>query len=375
MRILILIHEFPPVGGGGGQAAFDLAKELSRRGHKITVLTSHIKGLPLEEFVDDVRIVRLPSLRKHPSHVGFFAMGLYNLSALSAGFSTIRRWHPDLIHVHFAVPAGLVAWILSRLTGVPYVLTTHLGDVPGGVPQKTGRWFRWIFPFTKPIWRDAARIVAVCEYTSSLARQHYPVNPVVIPNGVNMKDLNFGRLRIHRPPVIIFAGRFTVQKNLIEMVKILADVQDLSWICIMLGDGPLFDEVKHTIAAYGLDQRFYLSGWVTPEEVLSYLACSDLLFMPSLSEGLPVVGVQALAKGLAIITSRVGGCVELVEPGRNGFLADSGDREALCGALRSLLSNHNALIKARRASRHLARRFDIKVVVDGYETIFHEVIS
>lgn len=375
MRILILIHEFPPVGGGGGRAAYDIAKELTSRGHEITVLTAHLKGLPKDELVDGIRILRLPSLRKQASHVSFLAMGLFILAALSTGVRVIRRWHPVLIHVHFAVPAGAAAWILSRLTRIPYVLTTHLGDVPGGVPEKTGRWFQWVFPFTRPIWRGAARIVAVCEYTRSLARQHYDVNPVVIPNGINMKILNSGRFRIHQPPVIIFAGRFTLQKNLVEMVKILALVQDLPWKCIMLGDGPLFEDVKRTITAYGLDQRFYLPGWVTPDQVLAFLGQSDLLFMPSLSEGLSVVGVQGLAKGLAIIASRAGGSVELVEVGRNGFLADSGDRDALCGALRSFLSNHKALLNARRASRVLARRFDIKTVVDGYETIFCETIS
>ena len=143
----------------------------------------------------------------------------------------------------------------------------------------------------------------------------------------------------------------------------------------MLGDGPLFDEVKRTITTCGLDQRFYLSGWVTPAEVLTYLSQSDLLFMPSLSEGLPVVGVQALANGLAIVASRAGGFVDLVEPGRNGFLADSGNKEALCGALRNLLSDREALLKARLASRDLARRFDIQAVVDGYETIFREVVA
>jgi glycosyltransferase involved in cell wall biosynthesis len=113
---------------------------------------------------------------------------------------------------------------------------------------------------------------------------------------------------------------------------------------------------------------------VTTKEVLDYLAQSDLLFMPSLSEGLPVVGLQALAMGLAIVASNAGGNVDLVESGYNGFLADSGDRVALSSALRSLLSNRKALQNARRASRDLADRFDIRTVVDRYETIFQEIV-
>ncbi len=302
-------------------------------------------------------------------------MGIYVFRAISAGLPLIRRWRPDIIHVHFAVPAGAAAWILARLTGIPYVLTAHLGDIPGGVPEKTGRWFRWVFPFTIPIWRGAARIVAVSSYTRGLIRQHYDVDPIVIPNGVNMEMVRPGQPIVHRPPVVIFAGRFMPQKNLVELVETLALVQDLPWKCLMLGDGPLFDKVKLTIATYGLEKRFYLPGWVTTEEVLNHLTQSDLLFMPSLSEGLPVVGLQALAMGLAIVASRAGGNVDLVEAGTNGFLADPGDREAFSAGLRNLLSDQKALQNARQASREIAHRFDIRTVVDEYETIFRETVS
>jgi L-malate glycosyltransferase len=373
MRILVLNHEYPPVGGGGGQAAQDIAKELNRRGHEITILTAHLKGLHRDEVVENIHILRLPSLRKNPYQAGFLAMGFYILAAIRAGLQIIHQWHPNIIHVHFAVPAGAAAWILSRLTGIPYVLTAHLGDIPGGVPEKTGRWFRWVFPFTIPIWRGARRIVTVSAYTCALIRQHYDVYPIVIPNGINMELVNPGELQVHRPPVVIFAGRFMPQKNLIEMVEVLALVQDLPWKCIMLGDGPLFNEVKRNIETLGLDNRFYLPGWVTTKEVLTNLAQCDLLFMPSLSEGLPVVGLQALTMGLAIVASRVGGNVDLVQPGDNGFLSDPGDREALAKALRSLLSDLTVLQKARKASLALARRFDIKTVVDNYETIFMEI--
>ena len=301
-------------------------------------------------------------------------MGIYILAAIRAGFPLIYRWRPDIIHVHFAVPAGAAAWILSRLTGIPYVLTAHLGDIPGGVPEKTGKWFRWVFPFTKPIWREAASIVTVSEYTRSLIRQNYEIDPIVIPNGINMEMVNSVSLQVHQPPVVIFAGRFMPQKNLVELAEILALVKDLPWKCIMLGDGPLLDEIKRTIAAHNMDERFYLPGWVTTQEVLEYMAQSDLLFMPSLSEGLPVVGLQALAMGLAIVASNAGGNVDLVEPGYNGFLANIGDREVFSSVLRSLLSNRHALQNARQASRKLAYQFDIRTVVDRYESIFGGIV-
>jgi len=372
MRILVLIHEFPPVGGGGGRAAEDICTTLARRGHELTVLTAHLRGLPREELRAGLRVVRLPSLRTQPYKAGLPAMAAFVLAGLGAGYRFVRRWRPDVIHVHFAVPAGAAAWVLSRLTGVPYVLTVHLGDVPGGVPEKTGGWFRWLYPFTPPIWRGAKRVVAVSEYTRALALKYYPVDVRVIPNGVDLKNLAPAALSVHKPPAIVFAGRFMPQKDPVGLVETLAQVRDLPWKCTMLGDGPLRPQVEETIAAHKLEGRFRLPGWVTPEEVISHFAESDLLFMPSLSEGLPVVGVQALAMGLAIVANKVGGFLDLVEPGRNGSLTEPGDQEALTAALRTFLSDPAALEKARRQSRDLAQRFDIESVADNYEAHFRE---
>ena len=169
MRILVLIHEYPPVGGGGGRVAQDLCQGFVQHGHEVRVLTAQCGGLPAQEDQDGIQIIRLNSWRREPFRADLRAMAGYVLAAVAKGLPLIRSWKPDVIHVHFAVPAGAAAWLLSLFSGVPYVLTAHLGDVPGGVPEKTGKWFRWIFPFTPPIWKRAAGVAAVSEFTRSLA--------------------------------------------------------------------------------------------------------------------------------------------------------------------------------------------------------------
>jgi len=374
MKILVLIHEYPPVGGGGGAAAGDICQGLARRGHEIKVLTAHCKGLPLRETIGKIDVMRLKSLRRQPYRAEFLQMGAYVLAGLWAGLRLIGCWQPDVIHVHFAVPAGALAWMLSRLSGVPYVLTAHLGDVPGGVPEKTGKWFRWVYPLTPAIWQGARRVVAVSEFTRQLALQHYPVEIQVIPNGVDLSRLNPGGVLVNDTPRIVFAGRFVPQKNPLLVVESLANLCDLPWECVMLGDGPLFADVKRAIANHGLEERFTLPGWVTPEEVIAWLSKSDILFMPSLSEGLPVVGVQALAMGLAIVASRVGGFVDLVVNGENSYLFSPHDPQEIMRNLRSLLESRDFLHKARLRSRELAHAFDVTSVVDRYENILNEVV-
>ncbi|MBI5966005.1 MAG: glycosyltransferase family 4 protein [Chloroflexi bacterium] len=375
MKILTVIYEFPPIGGGGGRAAYDICKELAARGNDVTVLTAHMQGLNLEDNKDGFRLIRIPSLRRESFRANFFTMLAYVLSGLWAGLRLIRLYRPEIIHTHFAVPSGALAWALSILTGLPYVLTAHLGDVPGGVPEKTGKWFRWLEPFTRPIWKRAKKVVAVSAFTRQLALQHYPVEVQIIPNGADVKHLAPSKITLNTPLRLVFAGRFVYQKNPIAIVQILSRLQDLNWQCTMLGDGPMFDDVKQEIEKTGMCACFNLPGWVTPEEVLDHFSKSDILFMPSFSEGLPVVGVQALAKGLAIVSSRIGGFLDLVDENKNGHLIDVQDHETFSQALRQLISEPEILLQFRRNSLGKSRDFDIQKIVDQYQLIFQNVVD
>ena len=375
MRILVLNHEFPPIGGGGGRAAEDICRSLAGRGHDVLVLTSHLKGLSHQETRDGYQIVRISSLRTEPFRAGFLTMAAYVLAGLWVGSRFIRIFRPDVIHVHFAVPAGALAWMLSRLSGIPYVLTVHLGDVPDGVKEKTGGWFRWVYPFTRAIWRDASHIAAVSEFTRGLALQKYNEEIQVIPNGVDVTALRPEQICLNHPPQIVFAGRFMPQKDPLQVVRTLNELREIPWQCVMIGDGPLMPDVKRAVQEFGLNERFHFTGWVSGKEVLNWFDQGDILFMPSLSEGLPVVGVEALAKGLAIVASRVGGFVDIVESDKNGYLIPQGDASQFSAPLRELLTDEDRLLSFRHASLEKAQRFDINQVVEQYEQIFQTVIK
>ncbi|KPL80053.1 hypothetical protein ADN00_01925 [Ornatilinea apprima] len=369
MRILVLTHEYPPVGGGGGRVAQDVCAGLAARGHEVRVLTAHCADLPFYEKRDGVEVLFLKSGRAQLFRASLKAMAGYVWQAFWQGLKQIRAWKPDVIHAQFAVPAGAAAWALSLVTGTPYVLTAHLGDVPGGTPEKTGKWFQMIYPFTPPIWKRAARVTAVSAFTRDLALKHYPVAVQVIPNGVDLQAVSAGEITLHQPPVVVFAGRFMQQKNVVQIARVMNRLADLDWRCLMLGDGPLKAEVEAEIARGGCAERFELPGWVTPQQVLEAFEQADILLMPSYSEGLPVVGVQAMAKGLALALSGAGGNPELVEAGRNGVLLEPEDEAGYEAALRVWLSDPEKLLAARRASRELAQRFDLGKIVDEYEQV------
>ena len=99
------------------------------------------------------------------------------------------------------------------------------------------------------------------------------------------------------------------------------------------------------------------------------------MFMPSLVEGLPIAGVQGLAMGLAIVGSRVGGLIDIVEQGKNGYLYSPENVDAMQKALRQLISNQEKLLSFRRQSREFAERFGIDRVVEEYIQIFEKITA
>ena len=166
-----------------------------------------------------------------------------------------------------------------------------------------------------------------------------------------------------------------VQKNPLQLVQTLNGLKQFQWQCVMIGDGPLMQDIKRAVAESDLEGRFQFTGWVDPQDVLNWFDRSDILFMPSRSEGLPVVGVQALAKGLAIVASQVGGFVDLVDNNKNGYLIQKDDIARFSTSLLSLLSDSNLLLSFRNASLEKAKCFEITQVIKEYENIFLTVLG
>jgi len=378
MKILVLSHEYPPVGGGGGHVARDLAEGFIQLGHEVKVLTADLLGGVDQQNPNTspaFELIRVKTLRKDPARASMPAMFTFLIASFLRGLGIIRRWKPDVIHVHFAVPAGPAAWLLSKITGVPYLLTVHLGDVPGGTPEKTGRWFRVVKPFTDPIWKDAGKVIAVSEYTRQLAQKSYPVPVEVIHNGIDLELFPVEKVEVHQPPRIIFAGRFVPQKNPLLVIRTMAELTDLDWELTMLGDGALYEQVKQEVYNLLLEDRVRLPGWVGPEEVRKQFLRSDILFMPSRSEGLPVVGLQALAAGLAFVVSDIGGFMDLVSEGKNGYLCDPDVPASCVRSLQTLLNNKSELFAFRKRSHKKAKSFSLDTIVQEYQWIIESGIN
>lgn len=376
LRILVLNYEYPPLGGGGGRFTADLCRQLAQMGHSIRVLTGYYRSLPKVEVRDGVTVYRNYSPRRFRHTCSVREMGMFLITSFFPAWRQARIWRPHLLHAHFAVPTGVLSYFLHLITGIPYVLSSQLGDVPGGVPVQTDHLFKWLKPLTGPIWRTAARVTVPSSHIRSLAQQSYPEVPMdLVFNGMRLEGQPLSDPTPHRPVRLIFAGRFSPQKNLLFFVEVLRQVKDLEWQLEMLGDGPEMASLRERVARAGLARRVTLHGWVAPDRVAEIMSRGDLLVLPSLSEGLPLVGVQALAAGLAILGSDIGGITDVVQPGRNGFLCQVNDTSAFVQALRTLLTDEGLLTRMKAASRRLAQNFDIRQIATRFDSIYRRAVT
>lgn len=370
MKILVLCYEYPPVGGGGGRVAAQIASGLVGRGHKIHVITAGLKHLPYYEKRDGVEIFRPRTFRQREDTCTVPEMGLYLLCSLLPAWQHIRKWKPDVIHAHFAVPTGALAFTLNRLTNVPYVLTAHLGDVPGGVPEQTDHLFRLLGPIIRPIWRNAAAITAVSRFVGTLSEKAYGIQPLIIPNGVKAQAI--AAIPSRKMCRIVMAGRLSIQKNPLLAIEVLAQLKDDNWFCDVIGEGPLGEEMRTLAKDRGLLEKITFHGWLSSEEVVHTMASSDILLMTSLHEGLPMAAIEALQQGLAIVGSDIGGMLDVVENGKNGFLCPL-TSEAFSEKLRLLLKHPDTLAEMKRASLLKAPDFDLDTITERYEEVLKTV--
>ncbi|MBJ7258834.1 MAG: glycosyltransferase family 4 protein [Chthoniobacterales bacterium] len=370
MKILTLCYEYPPVGGGGGRVAAQISGALAARGHEVRVLTSRTGSLPArEENPAGVDVRRVFSFRRSADTCSVPEMAAYiALNALPVA-RAVRSWSPDVMHVHFAVPTGPVAWFARKVTGVPYVLTVHLGDVPGGAPEQTDHLFRVVRPFTIPIWRDAAAITAVSSHVGQLARAAYDAEAEVILNGTASCSASppgpdpAGLLRL------LFVGRMSVQKNPLFLAGILSAMRATNWRMTFVGDGPLRADLESALRAKGLADKCSFRGWLDNTAVKECLDCSDVLLVPSLSEGLPVAGIEAVSRGLAIAGSDIPGLRDLVLDGINGWSLPLDSTQAWGRALDEAASDRAALQRRQIESLRVAARFDLGKITDAYERV------
>ena len=278
MKILSLTYEYLPIGGGGSRVAAAISEELVRLGDEVMVLTSAMKGLPIRETVNGVVINRSPCIRRHRDYTTAAELFTTLLPTYWRGAQLMRSWRPDVIHTHFILPSGPVAWALSRRFGVPYVLTAHGSDVPGYNPDRFALLHRLLKPAWRRILRDAELVTSPSIFLSQLMHQMgCPVPVAIIPNG-HRPQQRFGVQQRNR---ILVVSRMFPRKGIQHFIDAVSGL-DSDWEMIIAGDGPYRTELEARARSVAPMVRFV--GFVGPEALRILYESSRILVFPSIQE-------------------------------------------------------------------------------------------
>lgn len=334
MRVLTLSYEFPPLGGGGSRVVYGLSAEFVRLGHEVDVVTMAYGGLPRYEEVSGIRVHRVPCLRKSVDICHPHEQATYMVRALPAALRLAGKQSYDIMHCHFIMPDGLVALMARRRLKIPLVVTAHGSDVPGYNPDR----FKLLHRLIRPAWRVATRsidrIVCPSRYLEGLLLEHEPrAQTIAIPNGFDPAKFTSNRARRRS---LLVVTRMLERKGVQDVLRALAGT-DLGFEVNIVGTGPYLDNL--VALADRLDVKVNFHGWLdnNSSELKDLFETAAIFLLPSHAENFPLVLLEAMAAGTAIVTTDQTGCREVV--GDAALLVPPRDEGAIRSALQQLASD------------------------------------
>lgn len=283
----------------------------------------------------------------------------------------------DLAHVHISSRASFWRKLIVSLPLVvarkPVVLHLHGSEFhifhDEECSSQARRLVRWFF-------ERSARVIVLSGSWLDWVRSRFPnARVVLIHNPVNVSAVS--EFEARAAATLLFLGRIGQRKGAYDLIpavaKLLPAFPDLR--LIMGGDGDL-EKAKHMAKSLGLAEHLELPGWVTGAAKQALLGRASVYVLPSYHEGLPMSVLEAMAAGLPVVSTRVGGIPEAVRDGVDGFLIDAGDVDALEDRLRALLSDADLRRRMGESARERIRlHFSTEVIVPRIEALYAELLD
>jgi len=262
------------------------------------------------------------------------------------------------VHAHFAGLAARTAYWLHDLHGVSYSFTAHANDVFCDEPRHR-----------LETMVEGARVIATeTEYSRKFLQDLFPKHADKVYrtyNGIDIGRFTPGSEKAD-PPVVISVGRYIEKKGFSDLISACARLKDLSFVCQIVGRGPLEEELRNQAAAMGVADRVQITGPRSESEIIELLSRATLFVLPCVkscdggSDNLPTVIMEAMAMALPVISTPIAGVPEMVIDGQTGFLIPEHDPGALAHSMREILSTPSRAEQFGKAGRALAEdRFDI----------------
>ncbi|MBD2845131.1 N-acetyl-alpha-D-glucosaminyl L-malate synthase BshA [Paenibacillus sp. IB182496] len=372
-RLKIGITCYPTLGGSG-VVATELGKQLADRGHEIHFITHSIpfrlgkyhKNIYYHEVeVNNYYVFRYPP---------------YDISLASKMAQVAQMQQLDLLHVHYAVPHAICAFLAKQMVQreLKTVTTLHGTDITVLAQDES----------LKDMIRLAiTRSDAVTAVSSDLIKETRELLDITEPIDLTY---NFVDKRVYYPrectglrrdyaqpgeKVLMHISNFRPVKRVGDVLDIFARVQaEIPTKLLLVGEGPELSRTQCRVREMGLADKVHFLG--KQEDVAQVISIADLMLLPSEKESFGLVALEAMACGVPTIGSQAGGIPELVTHGETGWLAQVGDTAAMAEGAIMLLRDEAKYAAFREACLHRARtRFCNELITTDYEDIYYRVLG
>ncbi len=373
-RIRVLLAESGRAVGGTERVVWELATRLPRSRFDVRVWLSPAPGV--DELAVALEQAGVPVDRVAEVDRRF------DLGGMAATWSKLKQWKPDLLHVHHVWPAAdRYLSLIARAAGVQHLVITE--HITGEAHSKGQRALK------RGELRQADAVTAVTGAIVDTLVRDYAIERgrvVIIPNGADTPDPEHEQAEARKwrerflpmplKPLWVVAGRLEEQKGHDVLFQALARVvkNNLDFTLAVAGEGSRRSWLESQSLSLGLAPRVQFVGQL--EDVGGLLSAADAVLIPSRWEGLPLVLLEAMARGRPIVASAVGGVRDAIEDGVHGTLVPPGDVEALAEALEQLHRKAERGWRLGRAAAERARdRYTWHAVVEDYESVYDDVLG
>jgi glycosyltransferase involved in cell wall biosynthesis len=362
MKLVILVNLFPPTWLAGTEiATYYMAEHLAQRGHEVHVITSLDEGLPEESYEKGFYIHRLPRTKIRFAGAFIFWADIVR---------TIRKVSPDIVHAQ-SLGIGVPALLSKKILKFPYAVWGQGSDVY--LPD----WFTKLT--SKTIIKNADSAIALTEDMKRAMQAMYDRDIAIVPNGIDLKEYTSERpMQNVGGPIkrILFVGRLHPVKGVQYLLQAMQMVHEEvpGAKLILVGDGEERESLEKLTDSLGIRECVEFVGGVPHEKIPDYMHHADVFVLPSLSESFGIVNLEAMACGLPIVATRVGGIPDIIEDGANGYLVDTKNQEQIAEVLLKLLQDEQLRKDMSDNNRERVRRYRWDTVTATLEGIYQKSV-
>ena len=356
--------------------ATELGKALAEKGHEIHFIT-YSKPVRMDWFTKNMYYHEV-SVSDYP----LFEYAPYELLLSSKLVDVTINQKLDILHVHYAIPHASAAFSAQQILktkniDLPFITTLHGTDITLLGKDKS---FQPVIEFAI---NQSDAVTAVSESLKEDTYKFFDIkkNIEVIPNFIDpnlyrfAKDIELRAQFAEKNEVIItHISNFRKVKRMDDVIRIFEGVQkQLSAKLLMVGDGPELHQAKNLTRELGISEKVFFLG--KSKRIEQITSISDVFLLPSEKESFGLVALEAMASGVAVVSSNVGGLPEVNKDGVTGFLNEVGDIEGMIASVLTILNDKDTLDRFKTNALEHSQKFDLNKIVPVYENLYLSLVK